>query len=114
MNNRTSFTSIVPAETKLAIIKKIPLYINQKCSLEYCHLQHSDTFTIYVMDEDGVFVAEILFSDKGAKIVSKASKKLKIDSYGLTYLWRDELSENFGAEYMEYLNRITHKTDYTI
>lgn len=111
--NRTSFTAMVPVDTKLAIIKKIPLYINQKCKIEFCHLQFSDTFNIYVLDEDGTFMAEILFSDKGAKIVSKAAK-LKIDTYGLTYLWRDELSENYGAEYMEYLNKITHKTDYTI
>ena len=112
--NRTSFTSIVPPETKLAIIRKIPLYINPKCSTEYYHLQRSDTFIVDILSVDGLYLAEIEFSDKGAKVTDRVSKKVKIDVKGLTDLWRDELSANFGAEYLNYLNKITHRTDYTI
>ena len=112
--NRTNFTAIVPPETKLAIIRKIPAYLNQKCNASYYYLQSSDTFTVDLMDEEGVFLAELVFSDKGVTLVKKPAKKLKIDVKGLTDLWTEELIENFGSNYLDYLNSTKRKDEFTL
>ena len=111
---RTSFTSKIPPETKLAIIRKIPAYINKKCNISYSNLQFSDTFTVDLFDVEGQFVAELAFDDKGTKVIGKCDKKLKIDAAGLSTLWTEELNENFGFEYLDYINSTIRKDEFSL